>query len=77
MKALYQSSAILGVICSLITCASFYYCKSSIKPPLSNKPPSPLKGRKLRAPLPPPISLSSLPSPPPFYSLLVMNDILY
>ena len=76
MKALYQISAILGVICPLITCASFYYCKSSIKPPLSNKPPSPLKGRTLRAP-PPPISLSSLPSPPPFYSLLVMNDILY
>ena len=50
MKALYQISAILGVICPLITCASFYYCKSSIKPPLSNKPPpSPLKGRKLTA----------------------------
>ena len=68
MKALYQISAILGVICPLITCASFYYCKSSIKPPLSNKPlPPPLKGRKLiAAPPPPPISLSSPPFPSPF-----------
>ena len=68
MKALYQISAILGVICPLITCASFYYCKSSIKPPLSNKPlppPPPLKGRKLIS-APTPISLSSPPFPSPF-----------
>ena len=51
MKALYQISAILGVICPLITCASFYYCKSSIKPPLSNKPlpPPPIKGKKVNS----------------------------
>ena len=76
MKALYQISATLGVICPLITCASFYYCKFSIEPSLSNKRPPPIQEKKVNS-SPPPISLSSLPSPPPFYSLLVMNDILY
>ena len=74
IKALYQISATLGVLCPLIACASFYYCTFYIKPSLSNKPPPPpFKGRKLKISLP---SLSSLPSPPPFYSL-IMNDILY
>ena len=73
IKGLYQISATLGVLCPLIACASFYYCTSYIKPSLSNKLPPPFKGRKLK--ISPP-SLSSLPSPPPFYSL-IMNDILY
>ena len=74
IKALYQISATLGVLCPLIACASFYYCTSYIKPSLSNKPPPPpFKGRKLKISLP---SLLRLPSSPPFYSL-IMNDILY
>ena len=39
IKARYQISATLGVVCPLIACASFYYCTSYIKPSLSNKPP--------------------------------------
>ena len=65
MKALYQISATLGVICPLITCAPFYYCKSSIKPSLSNKPPSPIQEKKVNSP-PPPISLLSPAFPSPF-----------
>ena len=80
-----EVSATLGVICPLITCVSFYHCKSSIKPSLSITPPPQLishplfKGRKFKNASP---SLSSLPSPPPFlfftnewYTVLINHDL--
>ena len=48
IKALYQISATLGVLCPLIACASFCYCTSYIKPSLSNKPHPPFKERKFK-----------------------------
>ena len=75
IKARYQISATLGVLCPLIPCASFYYCTSYIKPSLSISPPAPhIQGKKIKNKRPP--SLLRLPSPPPFSSL-IMNDILY
>ena len=76
--------AILGVICPLITCASFYDCKSSIKPFLSNKPPPRLishplfKGRKFKN-APPVCFKPSFPSPFLFftnewYTVLINHD---
>ena len=77
-----EISATLGVICPLITCASFYYCKSSIKPSLSNKPPSlishPYAGKEnLKTP---PVSFKP-PFPYPFlfftnewYTVLINHD---
>ena len=71
MKALYQISATLGVICPLITCASFYYCNSSIKPSLSNKCP-PIQEKKVNSP-PPPISLLS-PAFPSRFLFFTSNE---
>ena len=79
IKALYQISATLGVLCPLIACASFYYCTSYIKPSLSNKlPPPAIQGKKIKNK--PPISFKP-PFPSPFlffnnewYTVLINHD---
>ena len=71
MKALYQISAILGVICPLITCASFYYCKFSIEPSLSNKRP-PIQEKKVNSS--PPSHLSFKPPFPSSFLFFTSNE---